>query len=51
MPRYYFDTHDDDRFVPDNEGVEGSKKQKRKPSRLCPTWLVTHSPAAIGATS
>jgi hypothetical protein len=22
MPRYYFDTHDDDRFVPDNEGVE-----------------------------
>ena len=22
MPRFYFDTHDDDRFVPDNEGVE-----------------------------
>ena len=22
MPRFFFDTHDGDRFIPDNEGVE-----------------------------
>ena len=51
MPRFYFDTHDDDRFIPDNEGHELAGLSKPKPSRPSQTWLMTHSPAVTVATS